>query len=227
MKNKLFAVAVTFYGIACLLNVGGWIWAPALSSVIKPALMPLLALSVLAYVRGVRMDARALALLVTAQLCGWAGDTLLLGEPLALFASGLGMFFIGHFFYFALFGPRAWKGMSLGTWIISVALMVVIVAVLIRLMHIEGVLLIPIAIYGIELMLLIFSGLCGFVRVPGERGTWLMLLCGAVLFTFSDSLIAAQMFGVLDFFLCDFTIMLTYLAAQSLLAIGTIRLYAK
>ena len=35
-----------FFAVACLLNWAGHIWAPAMCNAVKPALMPLLALSV-------------------------------------------------------------------------------------------------------------------------------------------------------------------------------------
>ncbi len=82
------------------------------------------------------------------------------------------------------------------------------------------------AVYGSVLMLLIFSTLCGLVRFE-DKCTWGILLCGALLFTFSDALIAAGTFGVATFALREFVIMLTYLAAQTLLAVGTLRLASK
>jgi len=76
------------------------------------------------------------------------------------------------------------------------------------------------------LMMLIFSTLLGLLRFR-QKFTWTLLFLGALLFTFSDALIAADTFEVLDFELIQFVIMLTYLVAQSLLAIGGLRLCAK
>ena len=80
-------------------------------------------------------------------------------------------------------------------------------------------------VYGFVLMLLIFSAFAGVIRMPrGRRATWWILLGGALLFTFSDSCIAMGTFGVMTFPLRHFVVMVTYLAAQSLLAVGGVRL---
>ena len=60
-----------------------------------------------------------------------------------------------------------------------------------------------------------------------DKGTWAILFIGSVLFTFSDCMIAAGTFGVVDFALRDFVIMTTYVTAQVLLAVGTLRLARK
>ena len=82
--------------------------------------------------------------------------------------------------------------------------------------------LLPMGVYGFVLMLLIFSTLAGVLRRGGA--TWWILLCGALLFTFSDALIAVRNFGDLSPFMSGFGVMSTYLAAQVLLAVGGIRL---
>ena len=90
---------------------------------------------------------------------------------------------------------------------------------------IEGkALLAPMAIYGCVLLTLGFCTLCGLIRCKEDRFTWLILFVGALLFAFSDSLIAAGTFGVATFQLREFVVMLTYLLAQSLLAWGGVRL---
>lgn len=59
------------------------------------------------------------------------------------------------------------------------------------------------------------------------RQTWWLLTAGAVLFTFSDSLIAIRTFGHLSPLMSGFGVMSTYLLAQTLLAIGSYRLISK
>ena len=216
-----------FFIAACALNLyGRYTGNSELAAAIKPALMPLLALSVAVYALDYRMDRRALEILIGAQLFGCAGDILLLSDELAMFASGIGAFLIGHIFYMTLFGGKSWKGLSWWGWILCLAIMGGIVYFLVTLLKIEGELLIPMAVYGMTLMLLIFSALCGFIRFR-EKGTWGILLLGTLLFTFSDALIAAGTFHVWDFELREFTVMATYLAAQSLLAIGGFSLARK
>ena len=108
-------------------------------------------------------------------------------------------------------------------WAAGIAVMLGLVFGLVKVLKISGALLAPMAIYGFVLTILMFSSFCGLVRRP-EKGTWAILFLGSVLFTFSDSLIAAGTFDVLNFPLQEFTIMFTYLVAQSLLAWGTVRL---
>lgn len=213
--------------VASVVNVAAWIWGQsALAALVKPALMPLLSLSTVACALNYRVDRRLLGWLVAAQLFGFLGDTLLIREGFIFFASGIGAFLIGHIFYISLFGGRSWKGLSWKEWVISLPFMMGGVYGLVRLLKISGDLLVPMAVYGFMLMLLIFSTLCGLIRFR-HRGAWALVFLGALLFTFSDALIAAETFEVVSFPLLDATIMFTYLLAQSLLAIGGLRLCVK
>lgn len=213
--------------VASVVNVAAWIWGQsALAALVKPALMPLLALSTAACALDYRVDRRLLGWLVAAQLFGFLGDTLLIREGFIFFASGIGAFLIGHIFYISLFGGRSWKGLTWKEWVISLPFMMGGVYGLVRLLKISGDLLVPMAVYGFMLMLLIFSTLCGLIRFH-HRGAWALVFLGALLFTFSDALIAAETFEVVSFPLLDATIMFTYLLAQSLLAIGGLRLCVK
>ena len=213
--------------VASVVNVAAWIWGQsALAALVKPALMPLLSLSTVACALNYRVDRRLLGWLVAAQLFGFLGDTLLVREGFIFFASGIGAFLIGHIFYISLFGGRSWKGLTWKEWVISLPFMMGGVYGLVRLLKISGDLLVPMAVYGFMLMLLIFSTLCGLIRFR-HRGAWALVFLGALLFTFSDALIAAETFEVVSFPLLDATIMFTYLLAQSLLAIGGLRLCVK
>lgn len=213
--------------VASVVNVAAWIWGQsALAALVKPALMPLLSLSTVACALNYRVDRRLLGWLVAAQLFGFLGDTLLIREGFIFFASGIGAFLIGHIFYISLFGGRSWKGLTWKEWVISLPFMMGGVYGLVRLLKISGDLLVPMAVYGFMLMLLIFSTLCGLIRFR-HRGAWALVFLGALLFTFSDALIAAETFEVVSFPLLDATIMFTYLLAQSLLAIGGLRLCVK
>lgn len=224
MKKNLYFVPAAFFAVACLLNWAGRIWAPALASAVKPSLLPLLAASVLAYAVEHPLDRKSLLLLITAELCGFAGDTFLLSDAFALFAGGIGAFLIGHVFYMCLFGSRSWKGMGWKGWTAGILGVLVLVFLLVKVLKVEGALLAPMAVYGFVLLMLSFCALCGVIRCGESRSTWWIILCGALLFAFSDSLIAAGTFGVVSFELREFVIMFTYLIAQSLLAWGAVRL---
>ena len=224
MKRNIPAL---FFVIVAVLNwVGRFMENDALAAAVKPAIMPLLAASVLVYAIDHRLDRRKLTLLICAELFGCAGDICLLSSAFPLFAGGIGAFLIGHIFYVCIFGGESWKGLGWAGWSAGVVAMLGLVFGLIKLLHVSGALLPPMAVYGFMLMLLIFSMFCGLVRLK-DKSTWAILFAGSLLFTFSDSLIAAGTFGVVDFALREFVIMSTYVIAQVLLAVGAVRLARK
>lgn len=217
---------ILFFIVACLVNLAGNIWNPELAGIVKPALMPLLAAAVLTAAVENGANRNQLSLLIAAELFGFAGDTFLLRDEFVFFAAGIGAFLIGHLFYISLFGRHSLKGINPMGWILSLLVMGGLVFLLVRFLKIEGALLVPMAIYGMTLMMLLFSTLCGLLRFR-QKLTWTLLFAGALLFTFSDCLIAAGTFKVVQFELLSFVIMFTYLLAQTLLAIGALRLCRK
>lgn len=217
---------VLFFIVASLLNLAGLIWNPELAAIVKPSLMPLLAVSVLTAAVDNGAHRNSLFLLVVAELFGFAGDTFLLRGEFAFFAAGIGAFLIGHLFYISLFGRQSLKGINPVGWILSLLIMGGLVFLLVRVLRVEGALLVPMAVYGMTLMLLLFSTFCGLLRFR-QKLTWTLLFVGALLFTSSDCLIAAETFKVVQFELLQFVIMVTYLLAQVLLAAGGLRLSRK
>ena len=222
--NRLWLVPLAFFLVCCILNLAGGLNydSPVLQRTVKPALLPLLSLTAMAWLLPRQPRAREATLLVAAQLFGFAGDTMLLGSGFPFFAGGIGLFLIGHIFYITLFGGISFKGLKFWHWALAVAASLACVAGLIVIIGVNGVMLAPMGIYAMVLMMLIFSALAGVIRFGGL--TWWLLLCGAILFTFSDSLIAVRNFGGISPFMDGFVIMFTYLAAQGLLAIGACRL---
>ncbi len=212
-----------FFAIACLVNWAGHIWEPSVCSAVKPALLPLLSISVLVYALNHRLDKRKLTLLVMAQIFGCIGDICLLYDAFPVFAGGIGAFLIGHLYYITLFGRESWKNMDWKAWMVGLVVLLAMVFGLVKLLKIEGDLLPPMAVYGFVLSILMFSTFCGLIRLP-RKGTWLILFVGSVLFTFSDALIAAGQFHVWEFEYQGLVIMVTYLIAQMMLAWGAIRL---
>ena len=69
----------------------------------------------------------------------------------------------------------------------------------------------------------ILNNCAGVIREK-NKATWIILTVGAVLFALSDSLIAVQTFHGAKVIL-EFLVMVTYVAAQSLLAWGGVRLF--
>ena len=225
-KLKLWIIPAVFFLVCCALNLAGCLTDGSLEKTVKPALMPLLCVTTLACLLGSgAVPGKKAAFLLAAQLFGFAGDTMLMGKGFAFFAGGIGFFLVGHIFYMCLFGGISWRGLKPWQWIAGIAGAIAAAAVLALVIGVNGVMLAPMGIYALALMMLIFSGLCGVLRIGGA--IWWIILCGALLFTFSDSLIAVRHFGTLSPFMDGFGVMSTYLLAQSLLAIGGVRLCKK
>lgn len=225
-KSRLWILPAVFFLTACAVNLYGCLTDNlTLEYHVKGALMPLLALTGLAYLAPREFNVRTAGTLLLAQLLGWAGDSLLMGRGSFLwFASGLGAFLLGHLCYLRVFS-RTLRGLSAGKWILAVVAMAAVLVCVVRAIGINGALLAPMAVYGAVLLLIAFCGLCGICRKKApSRSTWWMVLAGAVLFLASDGLIAMRTFGEGDFALRSFTIMSTYLVAQSLLCAAGVRL---
>ncbi|MFJ5934981.1 lysoplasmalogenase [Streptomyces sp. NPDC093071] len=166
----------------------------------KPLLMPLLA--AYAATKG------APKLLVVALLFGWGGDVFLLSDADWAFLVGMGSFAAGHVCYLVLFGRRR-TSPALGA-LYAVAL---VGTVALLWPDLPAELRIPVAGYSLLLTAMAY------------RASSLGLLAGlgGALFLLSDTLIAT---GVAEWPqppAPDFWIMLTYLAAQCLLAAGALR----
>jgi len=220
MRKNIPAI---FFVIASLVNwAGKYFGISEMAAATKPALMPLLALSVLAYAVSRRLDKRKLALLVSAELFGCVGDVCLLFDGLPPFAGGIVAFLIGHILYLSLFGRAAWEDMDGKSWLGGVLVMAGVVYGLVRLLGISGQLLIPMVVYAFVLITLVFCTFCGLVR-NRNKGTWGLLFVGALLFAVSDSILAAGTFGM-HFPHQEFVVMFTYVTAQAFLAMGSVRL---
>ena len=221
-QNKsLFVLAACAFIALSLVNIAGKWFGPAIdiASMVKPALLPVLAIATLAALGDI--SRKGVALLVAAQLAGCLGDILLLRGEFPFFAGGIAAFLTGHICYITLF-KDSFKGLKLWQWAVSVACMALLVFGLVKFIGISGAMLGPMAVYGSVLMFLIFTGFMGVLRKKGCY--WWYIFIGAVLFTFSDSQIAMDTFGVMPFAGRAAVIMLTYLLAQALLAIGSVKL---
>ena len=138
-KNAIWYIPCAFFLVACVLNLIGCIQGTDLSDTVKPALLPLLSATTLAFLLGRDVpDYRQVGLLVTAQLLGCTGDVLLIPDNFAFFVAGIAAFLVGHLFYMCLFGGLSWKGLNVWQWILSFFAMVAIVLGLVKVIGIEG-----------------------------------------------------------------------------------------
>lgn len=223
IMKKAWIIPACFLLVAALVNfVARYIGAAPVAAMVKPALLPLLALTTVAAVGG--MENKYIRRLVIAQLLGAAGDIFLIADGTIPFGLGLGCFLAGHIFYFTVFGSRSWKGLKPGHWVLAIAVMALAVAGLLIGIGVKGAFLVPFAVYGMALMFLIFCGLAGVLRKLPNHCAWWIITFGGLLFAFSDSLIAIQTFNGHAVFL-EFLVMVTYVAAQCLLAWGAVKLH--
>ncbi|MDJ0461851.1 lysoplasmalogenase [Streptomyces sp. H27-C3] len=165
----------------------------------KPLLMPLLAAYVV--VRG------GPALLVVALLFGWGGDVFLLFDADPAFMAGMGSFAAGHVCYLLLF-RRTRTNPYLGAGY-AVAL---VGTVLLLWPDLPPELRVPVAGYSLLLTVMAWRA--------SDLGLYAGL--GGALFLLSDTLIATGVAEWPQLPVPDFWIMLTYAAAQYLLATGVL-----
>ncbi|MGW7101944.1 lysoplasmalogenase [Streptomyces sp. NPDC054838] len=171
----------------------------------KPLLMPLLVGYVCSQHHGGAR--RAPRLLVAALLFGWGGDLALLFDAPAAFLIGMGSFAAGHVCYLLLFG-RGRTHPALG----GAYATALVTTVALLWSDLPAGLRVPVAGYSLLLTAMAYRS-----SAPGTRAA-----IGGALFLLSDTLIAT---GVAEWPQPprpDFWIMATYLAAQYLLATGTL-----
>lgn len=169
----------------------------------KPLLMPLLAAYVL-MVKGPR-------LLAVALLFGWGGDTLLLFDADPAFLAGMCSFAAGHICYLTFF-KRHGTPRARGALLVAAYATALIATVVLLWPDLPPDMRGPVAGYSLLLTAMAFAA----TRLG------LTAAAGGALFLLSDTLIAT---GVAEWPQAprpDFWIMLTYIAAQVLLARGVL-----
>ena len=181
----------------------------------KLLLMPLVAALYCALV-----DRPAPAVLA-AMFCGWVGDFFMIYKHKdAFLAAGMAAFGVGHILYVAHIGviaaaaePRLFT--ALAATLVPGAVAIVIFAVLRR--RIPKQLRLPGLLYG---LLLASLGSAAVIALRAGAPGGAYLLAGGCLFLCSDGILSFETFRDGDSNAADVAVMLTYIAAQTLLAIG-------
>ena len=158
---------------------------------------------------------------LAAMFCGWAGDFFMIYKHKdAFLAAGMAAFGVGHILYVAHIGviaaaaePRLFT--ALAATLVPGAVAVVIFAVLRR--RIPKQLRLPGLLYG---LLLASLGSAAFIALRAGAPGGAYLLAGGCLFLCSDGILSFETFRDGDSNAADVAVMLTYIAAQTLLAIG-------
>ncbi|MGW3302776.1 lysoplasmalogenase [Streptomyces rubiginosohelvolus] len=173
--------------------------------VAKPLLMPLLA--GYAALRG------APRLLVAALLFGWGGDVFLLADNDLAFLVGMGSFAVGHVCYLTLFGRGEGRGRAPAPLVTGAGYAVVLVVFLVLIWpDLPADLRIPLTGYS-----LLLTAMAWRAGVFGPYAA-----AGGALFLLSDALIATGIAKWPQAPAPDLWVMLTYIAAQTLLTLGVL-----
>ena len=181
----------------------------------KLLLMPLIAALYCALV-----DRPAPAVLAD-MFCGWAGDFFMIYKHRdACLAAGMAAFGLGHILYVARIGviaaaaqPRLFTALA-GTLVPGAVAMIIFVVLRRR---IPKQLRLPGLLYG---LLLASLGSAAFIALRAGAPGGAYLLAGGCLFLCSDGILSFETFRDGDSNAADVAVMLTYIAAQTLLAIG-------
>ena len=158
---------------------------------------------------------------LAAMFCGWVGDFFMIYKHKdAFLAAGMAAFGVGHILYVAHIGviaaaaePRLFT--ALAATLVPGAVVIVIFAVLRR--RIPKQLRLPGLLYG---LLLASLGSAAFIALRAGAPGGAYLLAGGCLFLCSDGILSFETFRDGDSNAADVAVMLTYIAAQTLLAIG-------
>ena len=158
---------------------------------------------------------------MAAMFCGWVGDFFMIYKHKdAFLAAGMAAFGVGHILYVARIGviaaaahPRLFT--ALAATLVPGAVAIVIFAVLRR--RIPKQLRLPGLLYG---LLLASLGSAAFIALRAGAPGGAYLLAGGCLFLCSDGILSFETFRDGDSNAADVAVMLTYIAAQTLLAIG-------
>lgn len=181
----------------------------ALDAFTKPLLMPVLLIGLLFSLPSRRTEIALFASIAIA--FSWLGDVLLQNPGDAGFLIGLVCFLLAHIAYLILIIRRLrmrrftrWMPVYLLWW----------VALVVALAPHLGVLLVPVAVYGLVL---------GAMAAFAATGTgW--LAAGGALFLVSDTLLGLNRFlPGFELWQMDFLIMLSYIVAQGLIAFAAVR----
>jgi len=219
--NKNTGLLITFLIVSAIHLIGIIIKQPLLADVTKVLLMPLLLGHVIALPNRKFIGFN---LLVIAILFCWAGDVLLMftENNELFFLLGLAAFLIGHIFYMLTFNKMADKnsiGKPLQPLFYLLPLLFAL-SLLIVLFPNLGEMKVPVIAYATVISLMCVAAMRRWQRT--DTPSFITVLTGAVLFIFSDALIAINKFHT-PFNSASLLIMITYIVAQYLIITGLLK----
>lgn len=227
--------SIPFFIVSLIHLIASQIDNEQLRSKTKPFLMPFLIFAVLLYTfMQLKVFSITQILLCIALIFGWIGDIYLLGTPSkSHFAKGAGAFLIGHCLYLAIL--IILYEFSIATRNIAILIILIYICILLiakKKIHFpHGILGLELAFYAIILCSTSCISLIVLVsHFTATTNTILSLnnliipqtfiiFAGGILFLISDTLLSFVTF-INHFKHCDTLVMVTYISAQFLLALG-------
>ena len=221
MKFRTLSALYFTMGIVFIaLETIGQVW-PGLIS--KALIIPILFLIYFRYVRNTVNHFHTMIL--AALVFSWCGDVLLQLTRFNefFFLAGLGSFLLAQVMYLIAFFSTPGKNILTGSGSWTLLVVTAYGAVLIYyLWDGLGDMRIPVLIYAMVILTMLSAAINRKGKV--NRLSFLLVLCGAIFFVMSDSMIAINKFRY-PFDLANIAIMLTYITAQYLIITGCLKQY--
>ncbi|WP_281632142.1 lysoplasmalogenase [Flavobacterium luteolum] len=222
MRNSFFfKIYVAFSIIYLIILLFGY---ERFDLFLKPILIPIIGFGAYFYRKFPTQN-----ILLAALALSWLGDVILLFTDLGeiYFILGLVFFLTAHIVYCVLFNKqkRIRKKQNKPLFIFgSVFIACYLIGMVSVLMPYLGELEIPVSIYASVISIMLLFAFNGFLvwEKPGNK----LVFLGAIFFIISDSILAVNKFYA-PIPKSSFFIMLTYLLAQYLIVVGTLRLNPK
>ena len=182
----------------------------------KPLLMPVLML--VFYIAAKRKKDTLFYLILAALFLSWCGDVLLQAN---LFIPGLVSFLLAHVCYILYFKQAGnnRKGLIQTKPLLILPVMLYIVLLLVLLFPYLQQLKIPVILYSITIGVMLLMALNSRHQINYKASAY--FITGALLFVFSDSLLAVNLF-VMQQWVLSLGVMATYATAQYLIVKGAL-----
>ena len=218
MKKTIW---ITLFLVVLLVNlIAVYSNSESLQFIVKPLLMPLLAIYLLLRTNTINSNLKGWIFL--ALFFSWAGDIFLLFEERGsnFFLFGLSAFLVAQVFYIVFFHNIRMREYIRGNALLLL-LVIVYYSILINVLSpYLGNMKLPVRIYGVVLSFMVMLAMHTMLGKNKKAALWMTM--GAILFVVSDSLLAFNKFFS-PFNNAGVIIMLTYGLAQLFITEGAVR----
>ena len=212
-------LALGIFVLASIGNlVGKFTFGNILAMCTKPLIVP--SLAVFCWLLLSENDARGrrAATLMLAMVFGTLGDVLLMFSGQGYFMAGLFAFLIGHQFYLCTIPFTDKNGHKRIFSVVLFALLIIIMSIASQLFAVKGFMGVCVTSYACVFAFVIHAGI--MAAIDTRNRLYVVTVIGYVLFVISDTILATGVFTDLKIPMRGFWVMLTYILAQSLIAVS-------